>query len=70
MAGKVLSVNGMYWRVVPLQHRLDEFCHYPAGQSDGRIFDATGGEGIPPLLRPEYCPHTVGSTAYNESVSG
>jgi len=70
MAGKVLSVNGMYVRGALLRNHLDGFCHYPEARSDGRVFDATDGGGIPPLLRPEYCPHTVGSTAYNGSVSG
>ena len=34
------------------------------------VSDATDGGGRRPLLRPGYCPHTVGSTAYNGSVSG
>lgn len=70
MAGRVLNINGMYGREALLRNHFDEFCHYPAGRSDGRVFDTTGGEGIVPLRRLGYCPHTGGSTAYNESVSG
>lgn len=70
MAGKVLSANGMYGREVPLRNRLYASCRYPAERSDGRVFDAIDGGGIVPLLRPEYCPHTDGNTAYNEGASG
>lgn len=70
MAGTVLNVNVMYVQEALLQNHLDGFCHCPAAQLDDRVFVATDGAGMPPLLPPEYCPHTVGSTAYSGSVSG
>jgi len=70
MTGKVLSANGTYGREVPLRNRLDGSFRYPAERSDSQVFDATDGGGIVTLLRPECCPHTDGSTAYNENASG
>ena len=70
MAGKVLSVNGMYVREALLRNHLDGFCRYREALSTDQVFGATDGGGIPPLLRPGCCPHTIGSTAYNENASG
>lgn len=70
MTGKVLNAIGTCGREVPLRNHLDGSFRYPKERSDGRVFDATDGGEIGPLLHPEYCPHTDGSTAYNESASG
>lgn len=70
MMGKVLSVNGMYAREALLRDHRGGFCRYREALSDDRVFGATDGGGIPLLLRPGCCPHTIGSTAYNENASG
>lgn len=70
MVEMVPNVGGRYEKEALQRNRLDGWCHYPARRSDVRVFDVTGAEGIPLLLRLGCCLHTVGSTTYNESVSG